>query len=89
MAWIWATSSDAARRDGNQALAYATKACELSGWNNADFLSTLAAAYAECGNFQQALHWQKRALEFVGEKDTAKLRSRLELYQSGKAYRDR
>ena len=76
-------------RDGAKAVRYATKACELMEWHDAGAIDTLAAAYAECGNFQQALHWQKRALEFVGEKDTAKLGSRLELYQSGKAYRDR
>jgi hypothetical protein len=34
-----------------KAIHYATKACELVGWKNANFLSTLAAAYAEEGNF--------------------------------------
>jgi tetratricopeptide (TPR) repeat protein len=89
LAWVWATSPDANRRDGKKAVEYATKACELSGWKNASSLGTLAAAYAECANFVAAIHWEKQALEFSPEKDKAALRARLELYQAGKPFRDR
>lgn len=89
LAWAWATGSDAGRRDGKKAVEYATKACELSGWKDAAFLSTLAAAYAECGQFKEAVAWQKKALALVRQEEAAKLRARLEAYQSGNPWRDK
>jgi tetratricopeptide (TPR) repeat protein len=89
VAWIWATSPDASRRDGMKAIQYATKACELSGWKNADFLSTLAAACAECGQFKEAIAWQNKALALAQREDAAGLRSRVEAYQAGRPYRDK
>jgi tetratricopeptide (TPR) repeat protein len=88
LAWVWATSPDASVRDGQKALEYANKACELSGWKNANFLGTLAAGYAECGNFKEAVRWQNKALDLSQGEDTAKLRSRVELYRAGRPYRD-
>jgi tetratricopeptide (TPR) repeat protein len=89
LAWIWATSPDESRRDGKRAVAYATKGCELSDWKDANFLSTLAAASAECGQFKEAIAWQQKALALVQGDEAAKLRARLETYQAGRAYRDR
>jgi tetratricopeptide (TPR) repeat protein len=88
LAWVWATSPDASQRDGRKAVEYANKACELSGWKNAGYLSTLAAAYAEAGNFKEAIRWQNKALDLSRGEDAAKLRPRVELYQAGKPYRD-
>jgi tetratricopeptide (TPR) repeat protein len=64
-AWLWATSPEAKLRDGRQAVAAATRACELTGWKDAVTLATLAAAYAEDGNFAQAVTAQNRAIEQV------------------------
>jgi serine/threonine-protein kinase len=89
LAWIWATCPDESRRDGKKAIEYATKACELTGWKDADFLSTLAAAYAECGQFKEAVAWQNKALALVPGDEAAKLRARLGAYQAGGAYRDK
>jgi tetratricopeptide (TPR) repeat protein len=88
LAWVWATNPAESRRDGKKAIEYATKACELSSWKNADFLSTLAAAYAECGQFKEAVAWQNKALALAQGEEAETLRARLDAYQAGRPYRD-
>jgi tetratricopeptide (TPR) repeat protein len=88
-AWIWATCPDARQRDGKKAVESATKACELTGWKNAGYLATLAAACAEAGDFESALKWQTRANSLVS--DPAERRTgaeRLKLYQERKPCRE-
>ncbi len=91
-AWLCATCPDAKFRDGAKAVELATKACELNSWQYADYVNTLAAAYAEKGEFDLAVKWQTRALELkLGPGTTwtpEDLRDHLELYKSGKPYRD-
>ena len=41
----------------------ATKACKLTGWKNPNYLATLAAAFAEAGNFDDAVKWEEKAIE--------------------------
>jgi tetratricopeptide (TPR) repeat protein len=91
LAWLLATCPEDPVRDGKRAVELATRACELSGWNDADFLGTLAAAHAECGNFGEAVRWQKKALKigFDGEDEVETARRQLKLYQEGKPYRER
>jgi tetratricopeptide (TPR) repeat protein len=75
-------------RDGKKAIEDATKACDLTGYDDAETLDTLAAAYAEAGEFSKAIEWQKKALEMTSDDDDkADLQSRLDLYQDGKPYR--
>jgi tetratricopeptide (TPR) repeat protein len=78
-------------RDGKQAVEYATKACELDGWEDATSLETLAAAYAESGDFTKAIEWQTKAMKeeppnVDGEK--SEMRLRLDLYKQNKPCRD-
>jgi tetratricopeptide (TPR) repeat protein len=89
LAWVWAASSNDERRNGKKAVEYATKACELSGWKNASYLSTLAAAHAECGNFADAIRWQDKAILLAREPEKTAFRARVELYRAGKPFRDR
>jgi protein O-mannosyl-transferase len=55
LAWILATAADPQLRDGNQAVALAERACDLTGRKDPIMLKTLAAAYAEVGRFAEAI----------------------------------
>ena len=70
-AWFLATCPDPGYRDGPQALAAANKAITMGlGYDSEWFdLSCLAAAYAETGDFAQAVKFQKQALQKLGEED--------------------
>jgi tetratricopeptide (TPR) repeat protein len=89
LAWLLATCPKDKLRDGKKALELATKACELSEWKWTFNLGTLGAAYAECGDFKEAVKWQKKAIE-LGYEDVVELekaQKRLKLYEEGKPYR--
>jgi serine/threonine protein kinase/WD40 repeat protein/tetratricopeptide (TPR) repeat protein len=93
LAWICATCSADQVRNGREAVEYATKACELSGRKNPSYLNTLAAAYAEIGDFAAAVKIQQEAIELIGHGfggvcDGLDYDARLKLYQEGKAYRE-
>ena len=90
LAWLLATSPDKKVRDGRQAVEYAMTACDLTSWQASYFLATLAVACAENGQFEQAIKWQKRALESSQyETDEGKeARRRLALFQDGKPYHE-
>jgi tetratricopeptide (TPR) repeat protein len=88
-AWLWATCPDGEYRDAKRAVESATKACELSTWNESNYLDTLAAAYAEAGDFDAAVKWQSNAIELLtDEKKKQEYRSRLKLYGEKKPYRE-
>ena len=87
-AWIWATCSDARHRDGKRAVESATQACALTDRKDADKLGTLAAAYAQAGSFDEAVVWQKKAMEnSQNEEDRQRSEARLTLFQAKKPYR--
>jgi tetratricopeptide (TPR) repeat protein len=87
--WILATCPDTQYRDGRQAVEAATKACELSQWKFPDELTTLAAAYAEAGDFESALKWQSKANALYSYADDEKKgEARFKLYQAGMPCRD-
>ncbi len=88
LAWLAAVCPDAAFRDGVRAVLHALRACELSDWENPDFISTLAAAHAEAGNFEEAVRFQRQYLEseLSGFQRSA-ARFRLNLYLDGRPYR--
>ncbi len=86
LAWLLATCPDAKYRNGSQAVEHATKACELSSWKNLGALDTLAAAYAEAGDFEKAVEWQTKAVSMASENEKPDYQSRLDLYRAGKPY---
>jgi tetratricopeptide (TPR) repeat protein len=87
-AWILATHPAAELRNGARAVELATKACELTKWKDASYLDTLAAAYAERGQFDKAVEWQEKAVSLALEADKGGYQARLALYKSGQAYRE-
>lgn len=88
-AWLRATCLDATYRDGAKSLKNATRACELSSWKDWASVDTLAAAYAEKGDFDQAVKWQAKAIELATASAVkAQLELRLDLYKAGKPYRE-
>lgn len=87
LAWLLATTPDASLRNGSQAVEFATKACELTSYQKADLLDTLAAAHAEAGQFETAIRRAKEALEKADAQQKPTIAIRLELYEAGKPFR--
>ena len=89
LAWLRATCPDAAFRDGKRALIEATEACTISNWKTAHDIDTLAAAYAEVGDFESALRYQEKAIATDGtEPATSEMKNRRALYEQHRAYRE-
>jgi tetratricopeptide (TPR) repeat protein len=81
---------DAKHRNGAKAVKYANKALELS--LKAGYLDTLAAAYAEQGQFEDATREQEKAIDLLAgkggtEKRLAAYRERLKSYKEHKTWR--
>lgn len=89
LAWLRATCPEASSRDGRAAIQVGTKACETTSWRDPNLIDTLAAAYAEVGNFDQAVKFQQQALQLRSSPDTRKhMQERLLSYQHHKPYRE-
>jgi tetratricopeptide (TPR) repeat protein len=90
MAWLLATCPDASVRDGKKAVEYAQQACDLTQGKDAGCVDTLAGAYAEAGDFDNAVKYEQQYITAIGEgaKDEAPAKARLALYQAHKAYHE-
>jgi spermidine synthase len=90
LAWTLATNGDPGIRDGSRALSLARHACDLTGNRHPLLLDTLAAAYAETGEFDLAKKTASNAVEIArsaGRTDWAReIEKRLELYDRGKKF---
>jgi hypothetical protein len=62
LAWILATANKPELRDGQEAVRLATKAVELTGSREPIVIGTLAAAYAEAGQFANAVEMSHNAV---------------------------
>ncbi len=103
-AWVLATSPDDKLRNGERAVKLATQAAELTGYETPHVLSTLAAAYAESGDFENAKKWSAKAVETSQKEldaattdedrarlktDNEQLKKELASYEEGKPVRER
>ncbi|QDT40711.1 cellulose synthase subunit BcsC [Gimesia alba] len=84
LAWLLATCPDKKICDGARALELAELANDLSG---NEHLEDLAAAYAEVGDFKNAVKTQKRAIKQCQDpQEKAKFEKRLKLFESGQPH---
>ncbi len=89
LAWFLATSADPNLRDGTNAIAFGEKAVATTNRKNVSYLDTLAAAYAETGQFVRAINVQREAIALSQSDDEKKdLASRLNLYEQHSPYRE-
>jgi tetratricopeptide (TPR) repeat protein len=88
LAWLLATNTSASVRNGRGAVKLAKKAVELDG--RPEIRDSLAAAYAEDGQFSKAVAEQESAIQMLrdqGQHDKiADFESRLNLYRQNKPY---
>lgn len=91
LAWVLATSGAAEYRDGAEAVELAKKSCELTAYKEPELLNVLAAAYAETGQFREAVRTIEQTIDLCissgsieRARELAKLR---ELYRAGQPYR--
>jgi len=93
LAWLLSTSGDAALRNGNEAVRLAGHAVELTQRREPMLLGTLAAAYAEAGDFDKAVDTQQRAFDLANQQGNtrlaAMLQGRLAMLQGKTAIRER
>jgi len=91
LAWLLATCPETAYRDGPRALRLAEWACKATSHKSPPLLDSLAAAYAEVGQFDQAARVTRQAIEIVRSNpkaSTETLESRLGLYLAGKPFHE-
>jgi tetratricopeptide (TPR) repeat protein len=88
VAWMLATAPNEGLRNGTMALQLATEAARISGTGNAMVLRTLAAAYAEAGQFGNAVAAAQAALQRVQSESgiAVALQREIALYQAGRTF---
>ncbi len=91
LAWTLATHPDEALRNGPEAIRLATAALQSRRGNILSMLDTLSAAYAENGQFEQAVKVARKAIEIAqhtGQTTQAnKIQGRLLKYEASQPYR--
>jgi tetratricopeptide (TPR) repeat protein len=93
LAWLLATDPHAEIRHGTNAVLLALRACELTRGQEPRFLGTLAAAYAETGDFDKAVAAGQAAHDLAltqGRKELAERNQQLlALYRAHKPFREK
>jgi protein O-mannosyl-transferase len=92
LAWVFATSPDDSLRDGAKAAQLASEALRISGQRIPIIFRTLAAAYAETGEFSKAIQTAQHGIELANSQGNsglaAELQSNIALYEQRRPLRD-
>jgi tetratricopeptide (TPR) repeat protein len=92
LAWLYATQRDPALRNGVEAVRLAEHGCELTSHQDVKLLGALDAAYAEAGFFDQAIATARMTEEVARNQGDTRVaeaaQKRMELYRSGKPFRE-
>lgn len=88
VAWFLATSPDGSIRDGKKAVEFAAKAFDLTKGLDGGVLDTLAVAWAESADFDQAVMWEKKAIAASSDRDRPAFEDHLKLFQSARTLQD-
>ncbi len=92
LAWIFATSPDDSLRSGAKAVQLAQEALRISGRRIPLLFRTLAAAYAESGEFAEAIQTAQQGIELANSQGNVNLANELQgniaLYQEQRPLRD-
>jgi tetratricopeptide (TPR) repeat protein len=92
VAWVLATSPDDSLRDGAKAVQLAEQAMHISGRRIPVLFRTLAAAYAERGQFSEAIQTAQQGIELANTQGNSELATELSgniaLYQERQPLRD-
>ena len=92
LAWMLAANVDPEVRNGKEAVVLAEHACELTDYQRAVIVGTLAAAYAEAGRFPEAVKAAETAATLAEQANQTRLAARhrklLEFYRAGKPYHE-
>ena len=91
LAWLMATCPDEKIRNGRQAVRIAEQLAKSTNHQRPDILDTLAAAYAENGNFESAIATAGKAVTIAEKRNlqqlAARIHKRLQLFQKHEPYR--
>lgn len=88
-AWFYSTCQNASFRNGQQAVKDAKAACSIMIWKDENTIDTLAAAYAEIGDFNSAVQYAQQALSMkdISPTDSKRIQRHLQLFQQNKPIR--
>jgi tetratricopeptide (TPR) repeat protein len=87
-AWLRTTCPDATFRNAQQAIADAKAACNITSWSRPEHIDTLAAAYAEAGDFDSAVRFEQQALAHEPDQENRKgYEHRFAMYQAHHPFR--
>ena len=88
-AWFQATCPDASFRNGQQAIKDAKAACSIMIWKDENTIDTVAAAYAEIGDFDSAVRYAQQALAVkdISPTDSKRIQRHLQSFQQHKPIR--
>ncbi|HUA68955.1 MAG TPA: tetratricopeptide repeat protein, partial [Candidatus Saccharimonadales bacterium] len=92
LAWWLATDANPKIRNGTEAVEFAQRACALTRYQKTVYVGTLGAAYAEAGQFDDAIKTAETAIALATAANETNLleknRQLLELYRTRRPYHE-